>query len=158
MAIKINIASLNDGSQQLEFVCDSKELELGDNFVKDPVNIVLDLYKTVYQLDVKILIKGVLLLTCDRCLDEFELPFESSLELIFVQKSSREEEINEDNIRSYFAHMRVIDITNDIKETIILASPMKKLPAERSDGSCTWCGKTKEYWRSLIVEKDEDEL
>lgn len=158
MAIKINIASLNDGSQQLEFVSDSKELELGDNFVKDPVHIVLDLYKTVYQLDVKILIKGVLLLTCDRCLDEFELPFESRIELIFVQKSSREEEINEDNIRSYFAHMRVIDITNDIKETIILASPMKKLPAESEEGTCSWCGKTKEYWSNLIVEKDEDEL
>ncbi len=158
MAIKINIASLNEGSQQLELLSDSKELDLGDNFVKDPVHITLDLYKTVYQLDVKILIKGVLLLTCDRCLDIFELPFESSIQLIFVQKSSREEEINEDNIRTYYAHMRVIDITNDVKETIILSSPMKKLPAETKEGTCSWCGKSKAYWSSLIVEKDDDVL
>lgn len=158
MAIKINIASLNEGSQKLELVSDSKELDLGESFVKDPVYLSLDLYKTVYQLDVKIHIKGTLLLICDRCLEGFEMPLETSIELVFVQKSSREEEINEDSIRTYYPHMRVIDVTKDIKETIILTVPMKKVPPEKEDGSCSWCGKTKEYWSGLIVEKDEEEL
>ena len=51
--------------------------------------------------------------------------------------------------------MKSVDITSDIKESIILSVPMKKLPSENPDSSCSWCGKTKEYWSSIIIDEEE---
>lgn len=156
MAIKINIGSLKDGSQVIGMVSDAKELGLDDNLLKENINISLELTKTVHQLDVRADVKGKLNLTCDRCLEEFDKPFDTRFELVFVQQSPREEPINEDYIRTYSPHMRQVDITNDIKEMIILTVPMRKVPDEKPDGSCSWCGKGKDYWNNLI--KDEEEL
>jgi uncharacterized protein len=158
MAIKINIGTLNEGSQQIQLTSGFEELGLAENLIKGPVNILLDLYKTIHQLDLKVKVTGVLQLECDRCLEVFDKDFEAGLELIFVQKNSREEEINEDNIRTYNPFMKSVDITGDIKELIILTVPMKKIPAEKPDGACSWCGKTREYWKNLIIEKDENEF
>jgi hypothetical protein len=32
---------------------------------------------------------------------------------------------------------------------------MRQVPEERQDGSCSWCGKTKEYWHQFIVDEEE---
>jgi uncharacterized metal-binding protein YceD (DUF177 family) len=158
MAIKINIGSLNDGSQHLELVSDSAELGIEPGLVKDPVLLELELFKTNFQLDVKTSIKGTIYLECDRCLDKFEKDFSTGFELVFVQQHSREDEINEDYIRTYPAHFKTVDLTNDIKETILLTVPMKKLPGTKPDGSCSWCGRPKEFWNGILVDKDEDDI
>jgi uncharacterized metal-binding protein YceD (DUF177 family) len=50
--------------------------------------------------------------------------------------------------------MKTIDITNDVREFILLSVPMRKVPAETDTGACSWCGKTEEYWKSLIQDKE----
>ncbi|HWA07758.1 MAG TPA: DUF177 domain-containing protein [Ignavibacteria bacterium] len=157
MSIKINIGSLNDGSQILDITSDAKELGLQEGFVKDPLNIKLDLFKTTHQLDIKACIQGIIFLECDRCLENFEKAFTASFELVFVQQSLREEAINEDYIRTYSPHMKSVDITTDIKEAVILTVPMKKLPDEKPDGSCSWCGRSKDFWKDILVEKNDDD-
>jgi len=158
MAIKINIGALSDGSQQIELVTDYKELNLERDFLKGDINILLDLYKTVHQLDVKVKISGQLILECDRCLEIFEKNFETAFEIVFVQKALREHEIDEEYIRSYDASMQTIELTKDIRETVILSVPMRKVPDEKDDSSCLWCGKTQDYWSSILIEKDDSNL
>jgi uncharacterized protein len=156
MAIKINISSLKDGSQQLNLVSDTKEIGLEESFSSGPIDIDLELTKTIHQLDIKAKIHGKLNVECDRCLEDFPMPLETGFEVVFVMRQKREEVINEDYIRTYEPHMRQVDITNDLKEMILLAVPMKKVPEEKPDGSCSWCGKGKDYWEGIIVEKEED--
>ena len=158
MAIKINIGALSDGSQQIELLTDYKELNLEKDFLNGPINIFLDLYKTVHQLDVKVKITGSLNLECDRCLEIFENDFQTAFEIVYVQKALREDEIDEEYIRSYDPSMQTIDLTKDIKETVILSVPMRKVPEEKEDGSCTSCGKTQDYWSSILIEKDDSIL
>ncbi len=157
MAIKFNIGSLNDGSETLELISNEKELGLDEGFLKEPLSINLELFKTTHQLDLKANIKGTIFLECDRCLDRFEKKFETSFELIFVQQTHREEAFSEEEIRTYSPHMKSVDITTDIKEAVILTVPMKKLPDEKPDGSCSWCGRSKEFWKDILVEKDDDD-
>lgn len=157
MAIKFNIGSLNDGSQTLELISDEKELNFDEGFLKEPVKIKLELFKTTHQLDLKANIKGTVFLECDRCLEKFENKIDTSFELIFVQQTHREEAFSEEEIRTYSPHMKSVDITTDIKEAVILTVPMKKLPEEKPDGSCSWCGRTKEFWKDILVEKDDDD-
>lgn len=157
MAIKINIGSLNDGSQTLDIQSDEKELGLNEGFLKEPLQVKLELFKTHHQLDIKADISGIIFLECDRCLDKFEKKFNTSFEIIFVQQTHREEAFSEEEIRTYSPHMKSIDLTTDIKEAVILTVPMKKLPDEKPDGSCSWCGRTKEFWKDILVEKDDDD-
>jgi uncharacterized metal-binding protein YceD (DUF177 family) len=158
MAIKINIGTLNEGGQQIALISGFEELGLPEDMIKGPLNITLDLYKTIHQLDLKIKVSGIMALECDRCLENYDSNFTAAMELIFVQKNAREDEINEDNIRTYNPFMKSVDITTDIRELVILSVPMKKVPEEKPDGSCSWCSKTKEYWKNLIIEKNDDDL
>jgi uncharacterized metal-binding protein YceD (DUF177 family) len=153
VSIKINISSLREGSQQLELIADSKEIGLGEGFIKDPLQITLDLHKMVHQLDINAKISGVLKMECDRCLDVFEKPFENKFEIVYVQKSPREDAIDDDYIRTYNPYMKTVDITNDVKEMVILSVPMKKLPAENENGACSWCGREKDFWNGIIADK-----
>ena len=154
MAIKLNIGTLNEGSQQIELVSDAKELGLDVKLLKGNLLIYIDLFKATHQLDLKVKLSGVINLVCDRCLDAYETAFESSFEIVFVLKAEREEAINDDYIRTYSPFMKTVDITNDIREYVLLSIPMRKVPAETPEGVCTWCGKTEEYWKTLI--KDEE--
>ncbi|MCI0450723.1 MAG: DUF177 domain-containing protein [Chlorobi bacterium] len=155
MAIKINIASLKEGSQELELIAGVKEIGLDEKLIKENLLINLELYKLVHQLDINVKISGVMKMECDRCLEVFEKPFEAKFELVYVQKSPREEAIDDDYIRTYNPVMKTIDITNDIKEIVLLSVPMKKLPPEKNDGSCSWCGKPKNYWDNIIIDEEE---
>ena len=157
MAIKINIGSLNDGSQVLELKSSEKELGIEEGFLKEPVSVRLELFKTTHQLDLKAEISGIIFLECDRCLDRFEKKFTTSFQLIFVQQTHREEAFSEEDIRSYSSHMKSVDITTDIREAVILTVPMRKLPDENPDGSCSWCGRSKEFWKDILVEKKDDD-
>ena len=157
MAIKINIGSLNDGSQVLELKSSEKELGIEEGFLKEPVSVKLELFKTTHQLDLKAEISGIIFLECDRCLDRFEKKFTTSFQLIFVQQTHREEAFSEEDIRSYSSHMKSVDITTDIREAVILTVPMRKLPDENPDGSCSWCGRSKEFWKDILVEKKDDD-
>jgi uncharacterized protein len=154
MAIKLNIGTLNEGSQQIELVSNAAEIGFDDKLLKGNLLIGIDLFKATHQLDLKVKLTGTMNLVCDRCLDVYELPFETDFEIVFVQKAEREEAINDDYIRSYSPFMKTVDITNDIREYILLTVPMRKVPAETPGGVCTWCGKTEDYWKNLI--KDEE--
>jgi len=155
MSIKISIGSLKEGSQQVSLEVNPAELSLEENIIKGNINLLLDLFKADNQLEIKASVNGILELECDRCLDLFEKKFEQKLELVYIQKSPREEVYNDDYLRIYLPHMKTVDITNDIKEMVMLAVPMRKVPPEKEDGSCTWCGKTKEYWHQFIVDEEE---
>jgi uncharacterized protein len=154
VAIKINIGTLSEGNQQLELFSDAGEIGIDKKLLKGNLLIGIDLFKATHQLDLKVKLSGIMNLVCDRCLEVFELPFESAFEIVFVQKSEREEAINDDYIRTYSPFMKTVDITNDIREYVLLSVPMRKVPAETPEGVCTWCGKTEEYWKNLI--KDEE--
>jgi uncharacterized metal-binding protein YceD (DUF177 family) len=156
MAILINIGSLNDGEHSLQILSTSNELGLANGFIHNPVNIDLNLFKSVHQLDIKAKISGLLVLECDRCLEKFQQNFIADLELVYVQKSPRSDALNDDYIRTYNPNSRTIDITKDIKESIILSVPMKQLPLQNSDGSCSVCGKNSDYWKKFLVESSND--
>lgn len=154
MAIRINIGTLNDGTHELSLSSDNKELGLENNIIKGNLDILLELFKASNQLDIKLKLRGKLQLPCDMCLEEFEQPFEKDFELVYIQQSSREEKFDDDYVKSYSPHMKTIDITDDIRQFVLLSIPMRHVPAMKDDGTCTWCGRTKEYWNSFLKKEE----
>jgi uncharacterized protein len=155
MAIKINIGTLNDGSHNLEMNADYREIGLDKNIIKDNLAISLDLFKTSNQVDVRIKLSGKFILVCDRCIEEYEHPFEKDFELVYIQQSARDDKIDDDYVKSYSPSMKTIDITDDIRQFVLLTIPMRHIPLMKDDGICSWCGKTKEYWEQFL-KKEED--
>jgi len=155
MAIRINIGTLKDGNQVIDFVSDPNEIGLDKSLIKDKILISIDLYKLPHQLDLKITVTCTLNLTCDRCLEIFPKELKADFELVFIQKSERESSFDDGYVKTFNPFMKTIDITGDIREFILLAVPMKHLPPENRDGSCSWCGKTNEYWKNYIKEIEE---
>lgn len=154
MSIKINIGSLNDGEHNMEFISSPGELGLDRKLIDGNITIEAAFFKAANQLDLRATATGKFNLECDRCLDEFAMPFETKFEIVFVQQHEREEKIDEDNVKSYSRNMTTVDITNDIKEYILLSVPMKKAPVQNDDGTCTLCGRGKDYWKQYIKEEE----
>jgi uncharacterized metal-binding protein YceD (DUF177 family) len=154
VAIKINIGTLNDGTHEIEMIADAKELGLETGIIKDKLNIFLELFKTTNQVDLKIRLKGYFILACDMCLETYEQPFDNDFELVFVQQTSREEKFDDDYVKSFSPNMKTIDVTDDIRQFVLLSIPMKHTPPFKDDGTCTWCGKTKKYWDSFLKKED----
>ncbi len=157
MAIKINIGTLSDGSRSLELISDAKELGLENGLLKDRLIVAIDVFKASHQIDMKITLTGIMTFACDRCLEIYEMPFKKNFEMVFVQKSQREEHFSDDYIRTYSPFMKTVDITNDIREYVLLSIPMRRVPEETAQGVCTWCGKTKEYWNNLIRDTENQQ-
>jgi uncharacterized protein len=154
MAIKINLAALGEGSQVIDFISSPKELGIDEGLIPGKLNISADILKVSHQVDMKINISGKFHLACDMCLEIYEMEFRKNFELVFVQKTAREGIIDNDYIKTYNPFTKDIDITEDIREYVLLAVPMKKLPAENADGTCSWCGKTKDYWDNFIKKEE----
>jgi len=155
MAIKINLATLGEGNEVFDFIAGPRELGLDEGLIKDKLSISADVYKVSHQVDMKISVSGKFNLACDRCLDVYEHSFEKEFELVFLQKTARNNIVDNDYIKTYNPFMKTIDITEDVREYILLTVPMKKLPAENTDGTCSWCGRSREYWSNIINSEEK---
>lgn len=157
MSVRINIGSLKEGLQEIQLTSKPEELGLESGLIKTEIEISFEVFKLNNQLDLKVRLSGEMNLECDKCLDVFSKRFETDFEIVFVTKSSREWSVDDDYVRNYNPYMKYIDITRDIRESILLAIPMKKIPGENDEGTCVLCGKTKQYWKGILT-SDEDYL
>lgn len=155
MAVKIDIGEISEGSRQLEILTGPKELGIDEIQIKDKISVTLDVLKTQSQIDLNVMVEGLLKLTCDRCLETYEQPFETAFELVFVQKTKEEIIAQDDYIKAFSPFTKSLDITNDLREYILLAIPMRKVPPEKNE-KCSWCGRSNEMWKSDILDLDED--
>lgn len=107
-----------------------------------PVDVFGIITNTGVGLKVEARIETTLKRACGRCLEEYAQPIEIPFELVYksshetadVEESSSEEEdflIYEGNI---------IDLTDAVRESLLMAVPMKALCKEECRGICAQCG------------------
>lgn len=91
-------------------------------------------------------IKLVMLLVCDRCLDDFELPRDISFRVVCDLNGEdpalavREYECNSNEMDVVFLDEPVIDLGNILTQQVLLAVPQKKLCRSNCSGLCPECG------------------
>jgi uncharacterized protein len=81
---------------------------------------------------------------CDRCATRFEFPVDCRFDLYYRHVSSiaREEEveISGDELEIGFYQGEGVEVTDTIREQVLLALPMKMLCAPECRGLCAGCG------------------
>ena len=126
----------------------------GPEVQKGKLKVVLSVKKTSRAFDLDFQIEGVVFVPCDRCLDDVELPINTSEKL--VVKFGREHGGEGDNIIIVPEEEGDINVAWLIYEFIALAIPMKHVHAP---GKCNKgvTGKLSKHLRgSADEDKDED--
>ncbi len=127
-------------------------LEQNDIIFSWPVQIKADVNHEHNNIKIHIVIRSRIQLQCSRCLKDYEQDLKKEIDMI---KSIGEE--------------TVIDLTQIVREEIILDYPVKLLCKEDCNGLCSLCGKNlnegdcdckegKKSFRGISVEKSNEEV
>ncbi len=110
--------SINESFDAKEWELDRQDIE----FVK-PVDVEAFVLKDKQNLSVEIKLNSDIAFICSRCLKEFKKPLEKAVKLFIQLKGENS-----------------VDVSNDIRENIILDYPIKVLCGEACKGLCSKCG------------------
>jgi uncharacterized protein len=139
---KINVLSLKEGEYKSDYAIKPSDLKLDEKIFINVINIDVIVRKNSYQLEIGINFNSKVRLECDRCLDKFNYDCQGKFSLFYKPLLTKTQKINEeqndDTLRYYLADSKYIDLTNDLRDFIILSIPMRKVP-EEIDGVCVKC-------------------
>ncbi len=127
------------------------EVEEGDELLKDcyelrsPLKARVFLKKRGIDVKAKGHVKTSVVLSCDRCLEEFVMEVEEEFEVEFRPLASmplREEtQLSKEDLDVIFFEGDEVPVDDLIREQVILAVPYKKLCRQECKGLCPRCGK-----------------
>ena len=159
--MKINIANLRDGEHLFDYSVKPEEFNFPESILIKNTEVSIKLFKTNNQINADVSLNGTLNLECDRCLDKFDLKFSSEFLIIFKYYFKKEEleaaDADDDTLVFIPANTAFIDLTQDIKDYILLSVPMRKVPEtiEKSKNEiCTVCDRNiNEFLKTEIKEE-----
>lgn len=121
----VDISTLSDGLHDIELQPTAEELELDpDMFTSVDTNVRLDIGDK--QILCRIEIRAEAELICDRTLEPFIEPIAGSYTVVFT-KDPNEASVGDDDIRMLDPGARTIDITEMVRDTVLLSVPLRKV-------------------------------
>ncbi len=79
--------------------------------------------------------------TCDRCSRDIVKPYSIETTLVYTEDSSLDPERMQDDLHYMPAGQDTADLTEDIRQNLLLNLPMKYICSETCKGLCSGCGK-----------------
>lgn len=140
--MKINVVNLTDGEHNFDFKEKLESFKYEGITLPSDVEVKAVLYKSAGQITINADIKGKYILTCDRCVEEYETEFNIPFYMIykFEQDDDLVKSDVDDTIKFVSPKTVFIELDADVTEYIILSVPMKHTPEEKDD-VCTLCGR-----------------
>ncbi len=123
--MKISLVRLSEGLHTLNFVEKLAEFDLENQLnLNDEVKIQVDLEKRAphYFLKNRVQVSGRF--ACDRCTDEFERSLSGESRVVFSSDEAMLEMNEADDMHYLAPEAKEIDLTNEIRDTIVLAIPL----------------------------------
>jgi uncharacterized protein len=123
---------------------DTLAFDREDFRLKGPVELTGDIGKDGQKVRLTGRLRATLECDCGRCLEPFEVPVDTTFDLLFLPASlntgTDEQEVAEDDLGVSFYTNDAIDLRQVIREQFYLALPMKPLCREDCQGLCPVCG------------------
>jgi uncharacterized protein len=138
--VKINISNLSQGTHEYKLSKKAVDLELQENFIGD-VAAHVTLEKSSRQILLRARIMSHALFQCDRCLDEFKKEISPAFQLVYVWDVQEHSAESDEDIRTLTSDTIMIDISDAVRDSALLAVPLKLLCREDCAGLCQRCGK-----------------
>ncbi|MBU1098891.1 MAG: DUF177 domain-containing protein [Bacteroidetes bacterium] len=133
----IKYKNYTSGVHSIDERKDSQELGMGEDYTGD-VLLSCSMDKSQHQILLNCEITANVKLSCDRCGEDFlgEIYNEFQVTCFFEE----ERESKEENVRFLTAENEIIDLSEEVKEYLTLAIPMKILCDDDCKGLCVSCG------------------
>jgi len=136
--MKIKISGLENGTYEYDFEDDIEKIELTEPlFGKYNSNVVLNKFDDQIILEASTTAGANFI--CDRCGIEFTQSVISKYKMIYLLRSIEDAE-EEINITYLSPDAHIIDLSNEVRDYMILSIPMKRLCKEDCKGLCVKCG------------------
>ncbi len=138
--MRIQVGGLSEGVHHYEFTVGAEGLALGNQFAKDvSVRAVLEKVGNQFFLQAQILAQGDF--TCDRCASLFHTALTPSYQMHYVTDQAEYEMYDPAEVQVLSPGFSVIDIDEDVRQTVLLAVPLKLLCRENCAGLCPHCAR-----------------
>ncbi|CAG1772689.1 hypothetical protein BAC2_02872 [uncultured bacterium] len=137
--MKIQVGSLSEGAHEYRFRTDAGEIVLGEEFSGEvTVEAVID--KTGHRLALKARISAGGSFICDRCTAPFTVRLTPEYRMVYVSNETDAESLDPSEVQVLPIGLPVIDLTDDVRQTILLSVPLKLLCRQDCRGLCPDCG------------------
>ena len=137
--LKIRVSGLSAGTHDYSFRVPSSDLQLDANF-DSPVEVTVRLEKLGSQIIIRSEIATSASFSCDRCLAGFRQAIGAKYAIVYVEDESEAGRFPPEDIRIMRPAATVIDLSDDVREMVLLSVPLKLLCAEECRGLCSSCG------------------
>ena len=162
LAVIIDLANSDNSQLSFEFQIEPDEIDLEGEAVnlKTPVNVEGELKKGIVQTEVDGRISAGVSFDCTRCLTEIEQTLEFPFEAAFVDPEyfadAKEAELNEADLDVSAAEDGKLDLTELVREQILLNLPEQVFCREDCKGLCEKCGANRNLIDCNCKEKEID--
>jgi uncharacterized protein len=140
MAMKIQVSGLAQGSHHYSFRVQPAEIGLQDHYASE-LAVEVDLEKTPTQLALRAQLATEGRFTCDRCAEEFVQELAASYRMHYLWNQEEASQLDPSEVQIVAPNFAVIDLLEDVRQTLILAVPLKLLCRSDCKGLCPQCGK-----------------
>ena len=139
--MKINVQNLKDGQHFFEFENSSSELNIADDeMFASTIRVESNLDKRKNDVVVFNRVRTRANYVCDRCLARFSQSIDERFTVLFTTDQTYLDSSDNESVQLISAHTREIDLSSGVRESILLAVPMKHLCSENCRGLCPTCG------------------
>jgi uncharacterized protein len=137
--MKIQVGGLSEGTHEYRFRTDAGDIELGERFSGE-VTVEAALQKTGHQLALKARLAARGSFICDRCTAPFTLRLTPEYRMVYVSHETDVESLDPSEVQVIPIGLPIIDLTDDVRQTILLSVPLKLLCRQDCKGLCPDCG------------------
>ncbi len=137
--MKIPVAGLGEAVHEYHFDRPASSLSLGSEF--SDVHVDAQLEKRPDELYLEVRIRTAARFTCDRCLAEFTRKIKSGYTMHYLYSEAGAAHFDPAEVQVIAPGTPSIDLVEDIRQTVLVAVPLKLLCKETCKGLCPTCGK-----------------
>lgn len=142
----LRLADLNEGESRRELVGDAADLDIAPDQadLQGPVVVRATFYRVGPRIEVQGRIVGQVATSCGRCLAPLLVKLEAPLRAFLERRQSRdhrlEEEVREDDVGIVYHDGQTADLTDEVRQVLLLEVPWHALCREECRGLCPTCG------------------
>lgn len=138
--MKIQVLGLSEGLHDYAFDMPSADLGLSEEFSGN-ANVRVSLDRTPTEILLSAELSATVNLECDRCTSPFQTTLQPEYRMVYVWDGEDTSLLDPSEMQVISPGLSVIDITDDVRQTLLLALPFKRVCGEQCKGLCPHCGK-----------------
>jgi uncharacterized protein len=137
--IRIRVSGLSNGLHEYHFSVEPSEIGLQAEF-HHPVTVDVELDKTTRQIYLKAAVATRGKFICDRCVEEFEQSLANTYNVFYVYDEESGSSLPPEEVQVLAPDAVHIDLSEDVRQFVLLSVPLKLLCREDCKGLCPKCG------------------